>query len=93
MFVKRRGKIVEVGAGIHADGEITGIVMDDLVKAGHVKRNVVTRGRHADFEFAAMAAGGEGEFFECGEAHDFGDLFGGGWFDNSGRNDFVNSVL
>lgn len=93
LFVERRSEVVEIGAGVHAGGEVAGIVMDDLVEASHVEGDVVTRRRHPDFEFGAIAAGDEGELFEGGEADDFGDLFGGGWFDDSGGNSFVNGVL
>lgn len=93
LLVKGCGEVVEIGTGIYADCEIAWVVMDDLVEAGHVEGDVATRRRHADFEFGAMAAGDEGKFFECGEADDLGDLFGGVWFGNGGRNDFVNGVL
>jgi len=93
LLVEGSGEVVEIGAGIGADGEIARIVMGDLVKAGHVEGDVVTRRRHADLEFGAMAAGDKGESFEGGEADDFGDLFGGGGFGDDGRNDFINGVL
>lgn len=67
--------------------------MGDLVKASHVECNVVAGRRHADFEFGAMAARDEGEFFDRRKAHDFGDLFGGGGFGHDGWTGFVNGVL
>lgn len=93
LLIERSGEVVEIGAGIHADGEIARIIVDDLVKVGHVEGNVITGRRHADFEFGAMAAGDEGEFFEGGEANNFSDLLGGGWLDDGGGNDFVDGIL
>ena len=93
LFVERSGEVVEIGAGVHADREITGIVVGDLVEAGHVESNVVAGGRHADFKFGAMAAGDEGEFFEGGEADDFGYLLGRSWLRYGGGNDFVDGIL
>ncbi len=93
LFVERGGEVVEAGAGIHADREIAGIVVGDLMESRQVEGDVVTRGRHANFEFGAVAAGDESEFFERGEADDFGNLFGGRWFSYGRRNDFVSGVL
>ena len=93
LFVKRSGEVVEIGTGLHADGEIPGIVMRDLMEAGHVEGDVVARRRHADFELGAMATGDESELFEGGETNDLYDLFGGRWFGDGGRNDFVDGVL
>lgn len=36
LLVERSGEVVEIGSGIDAYGEVTGIVMSDLVEAGHV---------------------------------------------------------
>lgn len=93
LLVERGGEVVETDASVHADGEIAGIVMDDFVKTGHVEGDVVAGRRHADFELGAMAAGDEGEFFECGKTDDFRDLFGEGWFGDRGWSDFVNGVV
>ena len=41
LFVQRRGEVVEIRPSIDADGEITRIVMGDLVEAGHVEGDVV----------------------------------------------------
>jgi len=92
LFVKGSGNIVETGARIHADGEIAGIVMGDLMETGHVERDVVARRWHANFEFGAMAARDKGELFERRKTHDFGDLVSGGWFGHGGWTDFVNGV-
>ena len=93
LFVEGSGEVVETGSGIHAYGEIAGIVVGNLVEAGHIEGDVVTGRRHADFEFGAIAAGDEGEFFERGKADDFGDLLGSGWFSDGRRSDLVDDVL
>jgi hypothetical protein len=92
LIVERYGEVVEIGSGIDAEGEVAGIVVSDFVEAGHIEGEVVARGRHADAEFGAIAAGDKGEMFESGEANDFGDLFGGGWFCDGGRSEFVDGV-
>ena len=93
LLVKGSGKVVETGASIHAEGEITGIIMGDLAETRHVDSDVVAGRRHADFEFGAMSTGDEGELLESGETRDFGGLFGGRWFGDGGRNYFVDDVL
>ena len=93
MFVEGSSEIVEVGAGVHADRQIAWIVMGDLVKTGHVEGDVITGRWHADFEFGATAARNDGKIFECGEAHNFGDLFSGCWFGDGGRHDFVYRIV
>lgn len=92
-IVERDGEIVEIGAGIDAEREVAGIVVCDLVDAGHVEGEVVAGGRHADAEFSAIAAGDEGEFFESGETDDFGNFFGGGRFCDGGRREIVYGVF
>src|SRR5437667_5508269 len=74
-------------AGARGEGEIAGIVVDDLIESGHIESDIVAGGRHADAEFGARAAGDEGESFERGKADDFGDFFGSGGFCNDGRGD------
>lgn len=79
-------------ASAGAESEVAGIVVDDLVESGHIESDVVAGGRHADAEFGARAAGDEGKFFKRGKADDFGDLFGGSGYCNSGGNDFVHGI-
>lgn len=93
MFVERSGEVVEMGTRVHADGEVAGIIMGDLVKTGHVEGDVIAGRRHAEFEFGAMPAGNEGEFFVGRELNYRGDFFGGGRFHDGRGNDFIDSVL
>ena len=79
-------------AGIDAKGEITGIVMRDLIERSHVEGDVVARRRHADAEFGAGTVRDEGEFFARGEADNFGGFFGRGWFCDDGRDHIVHGI-
>jgi len=56
LLVERDGKVIEISAGIDADGEVAGVVVGDLVEAGHVEGDVVARRGHADLEFGAVTA-------------------------------------
>jgi len=62
-------------SGVHAESEVAGIVMRDLIKAGQVESDVVTRGRGANSEFGAIATRDDGEFFESGKSDDLSDFF------------------
>ena len=93
LLIERRGKIVEICAGINADNEVAGIVVGDFVESGHVDGDVVAAGGHADIDFGAIAAGDERELFQGGEAHDFGDFHGVRWPDDDGGNNFVDGIF
>lgn len=41
LLVERSGEVVEIGASVHADREIAGIIVGDLVEGGHVQSDVV----------------------------------------------------
>lgn len=90
--VERSGEVVEIGSGIDADGEVAGIVMSDLLEARHVQGDVVPRRGHTDSEFRAMAARDQREFFEGGEADDFGNFFCGIRLCDGRRSHFVDDV-
>lgn len=92
LFVEGSGEVVETGAGIDADGEIARVVVGDLVEAGHVKGDVVTRRRHTDFEFRAVAAGNESDSSERSEADNLANFSGRSGLGDSGGNHFIDGV-
>lgn len=92
LIVERNGKVIEVGACVHAESEVAGIVVGDLVEGSHLESDVIARRRHADIELGAIAAGDDGELFESGEADDFSDFLGRSWSCNGRGKNFVDGV-
>src|ERR1700730_6323875 len=52
---KRLGQLRQIHSCVDTKGQISRIVIGNLIQGGHVERNVVASGRHSDAQFCTIA--------------------------------------